>query len=196
MTLVTKPRKEQIELVATDLFKTKGYTATTMRDIASSVGIEASSIYSHINSKEKILTSICFRIAKAFMSGIEEVLSTSEPIEVKFRLAVESHVEVITNEIAASAVFWNEWRHLSEPLLSEFVVLQRQYEQYFKSIIEKGIEEGVFEVHNLSFTVMAMLSSLNGIQKWHSYTLPPEELKKAFSSIFIKGLKKEKVLRH
>jgi len=190
MTFATKPRKEQIELVATDLFKTKGYTATTMRDIASSVGIEASSIYSHIDSKEKILTSICFRIANAFMKGIEEVLNTNEPIEEKFRLAVECHVEVITNEIAASAVFWNEWRHLSEPLLSEFVALQRQYEQHFKSLIEKGVEENVFEVYNLPFTVMAMLSSLNGIQKWHSYTLAPEELKKAFASIFIKGLKK------
>ena len=100
------------------------------------------------------------------------------------------HVDVITSDIAASAVFWNEWRHLSEPMHSEFVTLQRKYELSFRSLIEQGVEEGVFEVSNISFVVMAMLSSLNGIQKWHSYTLPPEELNEAFANIFLKGLKK------
>ena len=44
-------RKEQIDLAATNLFKTKGYSATSMRDIASTVGIEAASLYSHISYK-------------------------------------------------------------------------------------------------------------------------------------------------
>lgn len=183
-------RKEQIELVATDLFKTKGYSATSMRDIASTVGIEAASLYSHISSKELILMRICFRMAKEFILGIEEVMDTNDPIDVKFKNAVISHVNVITSDIAASAVFWNEWRHLSDPLLSDFTAMQREYEQAFKSLIEQGVEEGVFEVYNTSFAVMAMLSSLNGIQKWHNYTLPPEELNMAFANIFLKGLKK------
>lgn len=186
-------RKEQIELVATDLFKSKGYSATSMRDIASSVGIEAASLYSHISSKELILTRICFRMAKAFMAGMEEVIETNDPIEIKFRNAIIGHVNVITSDIAASAVFWNEWRHLSEPLLSDFIAMQRQYEHEFKSLIEQGVEEGVFEVYDVSFTVMAMLSSLNGIQKWHNYTLLPEELNIAFANIFLKGLKKYEV---
>lgn len=190
MDIAAKPRKEQIEHVATDLFKTKGYAATSMRDIAAAVGIEAASIYSHIHSKEHILTSICFRMARAFMKGIEEVMKTPAPTDEKFRRVVMRHVDVITSDIAASAVFWNEWRHLSEPMLSEFVSLQRKYEQLFRSLIEQGVEEGIFEVPNISFVVMAMLSSLNGIQKWHSYTLPPDELNHAFANIFLKGLKK------
>lgn len=190
MTLATKPRKEQIEHVATDLFKNKGYAATSMRDIAGAVGIEAASIYSHINSKEQILMGICFRMARSFMKGIEEIIKTEAPTDEKFRMAIVKHVDVITSDIAASAVFWNEWRHLSEPMLSEFVNLQRNYEQTFRSLIEEGVEEGIFVVPNISFVVMAMLSSLNGIQKWHSYTLPPEELNEAFATIFLKGIKK------
>jgi TetR/AcrR family transcriptional regulator, cholesterol catabolism regulator len=182
-------RKEQIEIAATDLFKSKGYSATSMRDIASAVGIEAASIYSHINSKELLLMRICFRIAKAFIAGINDVLNTDTNVEQKFKNAVISHVDIITNDIAASAVFWNEWRHLSEPLLSDLVAMQREYEQSFKSIIEQGVAEGVFEVQDASFAVMAMLSSLNGIQKWHNYTLQPEELNEAFAKIFSKGLK-------
>ncbi|VAW28075.1 Transcriptional regulator, AcrR family [hydrothermal vent metagenome] len=190
MPVVSIPRKEQIEAVATDLFKVKGYAATSMRDIASQVGIEAASIYSHLKSKEQILIKICFRMGQEFMDGIKEVQGTNMSTKEKFKQAVISHVNIITGDIAASAVFWNEWRHLSEPLLSDFIAMQRAYEQAFKSIIDKGVSEGVFEVHDASFTVMAMLSSLNGIQKWHNYTLPPEELNEAFAHIFLKGLKK------
>ncbi len=191
MTTIKVTRKEQIELVATDMFKTKGYSATSMRDIASEVGIEAASLYSHINSKELILMRICFRMAKAFISGINDAINTEASIEQKFKNAVINHVNIITSDIAASAVFWNEWRHLSEPLLSDLVSMQREYEQTFKSIIEQGVEEGVFEVRDASFAVMAMLSSLNGIQKWHNYTLQPEELNDAFADIFAKGLRKQ-----
>ena len=183
-------RKEQIELAATELFKVKGYSATSMRDIAATVGIEAASLYSHISSKELILMRICFRMAKAFIAGINEIVETSDPIELKLKKAIIRHVDVITNDIAASAVFWNEWRHLSEPLLSDFVAMQREYELSFKSLIEQGVKEDIFEVPDISFTVMAVLSSLNGIQKWHNYTLPPEELNLAFANIFLKGIKK------
>ena len=193
MTTLKISRKEQIELASTELFKVKGYSATSMRDIASSVGIEAASLYSHISSKELILMRICFRMAKAFIAGINDVVETNQPIELKFKNAVISHVNVITNDIAASAVFWNEWRHLSEPLLSDFVAMQREYENLFKSLIEQGVNENVFEVPDASFAVMAMLSSLNGIQKWHNYTLPPEELNIAFADIFLKGIKKHEV---
>ncbi len=190
MDLVALPRKEQIERAATELFKSKGYSATSMRDIASTVGIEAASIYSHLKSKEQILVKICFRMGKDFIEGIEQVVSSNLPIEDKFKAAIVSHVNIITGDIDASAVFWNEWRHLSEPLLTDFITMQREYERIFKALIEEGVKEGVFEVQDASFAVMAMLSSLNGIQKWHNYTLSPEELNTAFANIFVKGIKK------
>ena len=49
-------RKEEIIVTAAKLFKEKGFSAVTMRDIAKSVGIKAASLYNHINSKEELLT--------------------------------------------------------------------------------------------------------------------------------------------
>ena len=49
------PTKEKIMISALELFCTKGYSETTIRDIASAVGITSGSIYGHFTSKEEML---------------------------------------------------------------------------------------------------------------------------------------------
>ncbi len=50
--------KEKIFDVSLDLFSKKGYDSVSLREIAESVGIKKSSIYSHYPSKEAILLDI------------------------------------------------------------------------------------------------------------------------------------------
>ena len=52
------PTKQKIMICALRLFCTKGYIETTVRDIASAVGITSGSIYSHFSSKEEMLMYI------------------------------------------------------------------------------------------------------------------------------------------
>ena len=83
----SKNRKEEIYAVSAKLFRNKGYAAATMRDIAELVGIEPSSLYSHIKSKEEILMNICMTCAADFDEGMHKVLqsdlSISDKIEMK-----------------------------------------------------------------------------------------------------------------
>ena len=49
------PTKQRILTCALDLFRVKGYSETTIRDIATAVGITPGTIYSHFSSKEELL---------------------------------------------------------------------------------------------------------------------------------------------
>ncbi len=191
MSPITKTRKVQIEEVATDLFKERGYAGTSVRDLAAAVGIEAASIYSHMSGKEEILQRICFKMAHKFLDSLNTLMANqSLSPETKLTSAIEQHVLIIANNLPSSAVFWNEWRYMSEPFFTDFENMQRDYEQKFRQIIKEGVEQGVFHVENITFTTMAILSSLNGVAKWHDYTLAPEELAAAFAELYIKGLRK------
>ena len=50
--------KEKILKHALKLFSTKGYKATTVRDIAGSIGIKQSALYNHFKNKDEILETL------------------------------------------------------------------------------------------------------------------------------------------
>ncbi len=66
-------KKDVITQKASALFRQKGFQATSMRDIAEAIGVEAPSLYNHIQSKNEILKDVCFRIARLFTNHLREI---------------------------------------------------------------------------------------------------------------------------
>jgi len=184
-------RKTQIRHVAQNMFRSKGYGASSMRDLAKEVGIEAASLYNHVSNKEEILKDICFQIASEFFESMREIESSKAKPRQKLEKAIENHVEVIVKNIDASSVFFHEWKHLSEPFLSEFKLLRKKYEKSFLNIIEEGVEQKQFRKLDLKIAVFTILSALNATYDLYKPNgkLTAEEIAKQISNIIINGLK-------
>lgn len=190
-TLVKKGRKQQIEEKATQLFQEKGYAATSMRDLAQVLGIEAASLYSHIKSKEEILQKTCFLMAEEFFAAWSAVENENTSLAAKMKTAMIAHVKVVTKNTAASAVFFNEWRHLSEPYLSDFLSMREDYEGRFMQIILDGMSSGEFKKVDKKFMMLTILSSLNWTHNWYNANgnLSPEEIGERLANLLLNGLK-------
>ena len=74
---------------ATKLFAEKGFVASSMRDLAHEMGIEAASLYSHIHSKEEMLEIICFKKADQFLAALDEVNDIYFNAEEKLRMVIK-----------------------------------------------------------------------------------------------------------
>ncbi|MEI9922106.1 MAG: TetR/AcrR family transcriptional regulator [Bacteroidota bacterium] len=187
-------RKEQIFRTAAELFREKGYVASSMRDLAQKLGIEAASLYSHIRSKEEILYNICFDMAAEFRKSLEEVekhkgITASE----KLRRGIIGHVQVMAKDLTASAVFMNEHRHLSQPYLRDFLLLRINYINRFKSIIEEGVKSGEFKSNiDVKLAVMTLFSSFNWMPQWYQPggVIDSVELGRQLTDMLVLGLKK------
>lgn len=190
MSTLQLSRKDQIEQTATALFKSRGYAATSMRDLATALGLEAASLYSHIKSKEEILQRICFRMANEFFEGLEKAEKTVANSSQKLEAAIKSHLTVLTKQPAASAVFQNEWRHLSEPFLSDFLKLRNDYENHFREIIKEGNASGEFAVTDEKMATLMLLSSLNFVHTWYKPEgkLTPEQISETLSKMLLNGI--------
>ena len=184
-------RKEQVIRTAAELFKQKGYVATSMRDLAQALGIEAASLYSHIKSKEEILQSLCFEMAELFRESLTGVEKQDISYSEKLRKGILGHIEVMAKDLTASAVFMNEHRHLSHPHLKRFLLLRINYINRFKNIIEGGIAAGEFQKLDTKLAVMTLFSSLNWMPNWYdpSGIIDPIELGNQLADMLIEGLK-------
>ncbi len=194
--LSSSSRKEQVIRVAAELFREKGYVASSMRDLAQKLGIEAASLYSHIKSKEEILHILCFDMAADFMASLEEVEKQQDlPASEKLRKGIIGHIQVMALDLTASAVFMNEHRHLSQPSLRDFLLMRIRYINRFKGMIEEGVATGEFKKSiDKKLAVMTLFSSLNWMPMWYDpkAAIEPVELGFQLADMLINGLKQNK----
>lgn len=188
----TIKRKDQITQISQHKFREKGYRAVSMRELADHVGIEAASFYNHFDSKESILKEICFRMADEFFKGIEVVINQEKLADKMLERAIKSHIQVITANTDASAVFFHDWRYLSEPFLTEFKALRRNYENIFRKIIKEGMNNGTFDKLDETFTVLTIFSSLNWVYEWYDPQgkFTPEQIAEHLSKLILDGMRK------
>ncbi len=159
-------RKEVITKKAAKLFKEKGFSATTMRDIAEAIGIEAPSLYNHISSKKEILQQVCSNVANLFTAFINKVQLKPEAALNKLDLIIRFHITMMLQEYDSVYVCDHEWKHLPEPYLSTFKTQRRNYRNRLADIVELGISNN--EIKNIDpyVAVLTILSAIGGIEYW------------------------------
>ncbi len=184
-------RKQLIFEEAARLFREKGYSAASMRDLADRVGLEqAWSLYSHIRSKEEILQKICLENAQKFINGINRIEASKASAGEQIRALISLHVRIATEDNTSVTVFNDEWRHLSSRSLDEFLALRHEYEDRFRIILELGMKNGEFKILNSRVTLYTLLSSLRWIHYWYKpgRNLSPEEIEEDLITLLMAGL--------
>jgi AcrR family transcriptional regulator len=186
-------RRKQIFETAARLIRRKGYEATTMRDIASELGIEAASLYHHIKSKEQILDLICFDMALKFSNAINEVNDIYFNSEEKLRMCIHEHVKILTENPENAGVFLTAWRSLQEEQLTKFIKLRNDYEQGIKQIIREGVDEDIFDNVDLKFATLSILSTINGVNEWYKQDgeMTPTQIAIKLGDFIMGGLRKK-----
>jgi len=187
-------RKDVIIAKAAKLFREKGFSATSMRDLAEHVGVEAASLYNHISSKAEILQEICFKTANNFMSHIEEVDANPNKTAIeKIQEILRFHIRQMLDNYEEVYVSDREWKHLTDPYLSNMQSQRRAYRQRIASVIEEGIRKGEIKPIDAPTAVLIMLHAVSGIESWHrsKKKIPGELLEDNMVQILVDGLRKQ-----
>ncbi len=186
-------KKDLILQKAAIMFREKGFAATSMRDLAESVGIEAASLYNHIRSKNEILEAICFDVANRFNANMEQLDSSHEGSIKKVESLLRFHIQQMVDHYEEVYVSDREWKHLDDPYLSNFQNQRRNYRKKFAAIIEEGIRKGEIRNIDAPTAVLIMLHAVSGIESWHrsKTKISGKELEDNMVMIMIDGLRKQ-----
>ena len=159
-------KKEVIIKKAASLFKAKSYSASSMRELADVVGVEAPSLYNHIGSKSELLQDICFKIGSQFTEQIEHIRNSDKSTVAKIESVIRFHIEIMAENFDEVYVANHEWKHLEEPYLTDFLNIRRNYEKSLMGFIEEGIEKKEIKPVNAYVAVLTILSAVRGLEFW------------------------------
>lgn len=161
-----KRMSDRILSAATALFYDQGYHGTTMREIASVVGIKAGSLYNHFAAKEDILFEICDGVMLEMLRDGQRAVATATSCEARLRRLVEFHVRFCAEDRFRSKVADDQLHALSEPRRQQVLDIRDTYEQLFRDILAEGRETEGWEVDDVAVVTFALATMANSVNVW------------------------------
>jgi AcrR family transcriptional regulator len=136
--------KEKIFDAAIDLFSQRGYNGVSIRDLAKSVGIKESSIYSHYINKEDILNHILDYHHDGMLSKREDICS------------LENEINFMVPRDVVKLIFFNYGKN-DDPRIDKTarIIFMEQYvNSKAKEFVQKYMLEEPVEYYKSLFVLM------------------------------------------
>jgi TetR/AcrR family transcriptional regulator, cholesterol catabolism regulator len=140
----TPTRRSVLLRIAAELFATKGFKNTTVRDIADAAGILSGSLYHHFDSKESMIDEVLSTFQEELFGKYDEILAGDEDARTKLDRAVRVSFEAIDRHPHEVAIFQNEADYLGQ--FERFGYLAERNAQsrnVWMTLLTEGVRTGV-----------------------------------------------------
>jgi len=183
-------RKEQIKNCAARLFRKRGFTATSVRDIASEMEMEAPSLYNHVKGKQEILQELLLEVADEFTLGMRSISQAKIPAKSILERLIKLHVDLTIENPDVMALLTSDWIHLEEPAFSQFVDLRDNYEKEFRTVLKTALADSGSTVEYLDMILFSILSTLRWLYSWYlkNKSVNPIELEQQMTKNLLEGI--------
>ncbi len=174
--VVPDSSRADILTAAAQCFMARGFSATSIDDVARRLGATKGRIYHHFSSKSDLFAGV-------FRAGMDMIFEAVSPLAEKpgaalprWREMAFTHARMmITTKPFQRAVWIGVEMHLQgattpeqRVVLTELVDYRTRYGNLFRATVLQGRDEGVFRFDDLSVTNQLMFMSLNSAIFWYS----------------------------
>ena len=160
-------KRERILEEAVTLFYARGFTGTTLDDIAAALGVTKPFIYTHFRSKTELLAAVCVpSIEKSLAAVALAGEGTGTPTE-KLRRAVVDFAEVVLTRQANIAIFFREEKNLEPAALAEIIALQKEFDHLLSQMLRDGVATGEFVIPDIDLAALLIGGMISWAYIWH-----------------------------
>jgi AcrR family transcriptional regulator len=184
-------KKDEVLQEAIAIFGSRGYRATSMRDLADQVKLSKSALYHYFRSKQDLLVAIYKRVIAENIVAAERITEASEPPVVALRQMLIDRVVYTCYNRHILQIFHEEEAELPKRLMREVVNSRRVYQDLLTDLIQRGLEQGDFEFGSTpSIVANCLLGACNWSYKWYKPdgAKTPEELAEEVVSVLLGGV--------
>jgi AcrR family transcriptional regulator len=146
------PLEEKHRMIAeavASLFTENGFHGTSMREIATAVGMSMGNLYHYISSKDDVLYLVYRALYRKWEEssgalGAEEI---KDPVE-RLRALMTNMLRVTYQNMELTQMTWRESKFLQKPALKRVLSTESEYIERFVKTIQEGIGKGIFKPFN------------------------------------------------
>jgi len=155
-----------IDAAAVELFAQRGYHATTMREIAAAVEIQAAAIYHWYANKEAILVHLQDEFMERLTAAVVEAAERHERPALQLAAMVREHVVFHGLHARAAFVTDSEIRALTDEPRKRLIAQRDVYQARFAETIRDGVRDGSLRSSNARVATYAILLQCTGVALW------------------------------
>ncbi|MHC9294559.1 TetR family transcriptional regulator [Mycobacterium sp. LTG2003] len=158
------PRR--IREAAIDLFASKGFHGTGIRDIAAAADVTLSSLYHHFGSKDDLLADLMFASTEPLRQAAERARTELQSPCDRLAMLVEQHVWAHVTDRLAKIVTDTELRSLTGERRDRVVALRDAYEDLWRLTVQEGVESGTFTAMYPTTLTIGLLEMCTAVSHW------------------------------
>lgn len=166
-------KRAALLLAAVRMFNERGFHATSLEDVAASLGVTKPVIYHHLGNKDRVLFE-CVRIGlEALQAAAAEAAGEPGTGLDRLKSFLRRYAEVIMGDFGRCVIRTAD-EALSPEARIRFRALKREIDDALRSMIEQAAADGSATVGDVRITAFAFAGALNWPARWHQPDGPVE----------------------
>ena len=181
-------QKDRMLRAAARCFNEKGYSGSSLKDVANILGLTDAALYYYVRNKEELVYLCYLRAGDVGREALDRAIADGRDGLDIVRRYLRYHLEVMTGERGPIAIM-SEIPSLKADHRDEILEISRRHSARFEAVLERGMEDGSIAPCDVRMTGNAIMGSLNWVPKWfHGDAAVGENIVEEFPTILSAGL--------
>ena len=163
-------RRDAILRHATALFDQRGYTNTSLDDIAQAVGVTREALYYYYRNRSEILLAIIRPQSMALIDGLDRIVGSDVASPEKLHRAIDNHLRSFDRHCLEMTIGLRDGlMDVSDPVRKAMRRIWKKYEGQWIRLVEDGQRNGEFDrTGNPKMIAFGILGMCNWLARWYN----------------------------
>ena len=158
-------QKDRMLRAAARCFNEKGYSGSSLKDVAAILGLTDAALYYYVRNKEELVYLCYLRAGDVGREALERAIVEGSNGLDTVRRYLRYHVAAMTGEDGPVAIM-SEIPSLQPEHRDRILDISRRHSARFEDVLKSGIEDGSIVPCDVRMTGNAIMGALNWVPKW------------------------------
>ena len=176
-------KRERILEAAQQLFYEKGYSNTTMEELASTLGVTKPFVYRYFKNKEALLIAIYESLANRISGILFDALKMPVTPDVQLATFIREFALENMKSVSVGIVYIQEETNLDPEFRASINEQHKKFDKALAGLIRSGVEQGYFRTDDPYIAGLGLIGMVRWVQRW--YRPHGQASKEAIANIFV-----------